>query len=200
MSLRMNIHTLTREHYSRDHAGRLARAIPLLEQLTAGAGNAGGSAGSETPLPVSVSAIALWQDLEFEAKDIQYRRTGNDRGGLWEITAGWSGIDDPEHGDPHWAAYLEDVTGDWIVRITELINPVSRSRRPLRRPCAACGNRWHWENDSRREAVTAWVWDEEGEIAPVDLWEVSCRACGGQWIGREVAATYWAGTTPAGSL
>lgn len=186
MSLRMNVHMLTRPHISRDDQGRLGTAQPLLVQLTSTASTNGRSTGSEPPLPVSVKAMSLYVQMEWDARNEQYVRTGDDSGGLWQIVSSWESVEDPE-----WEPYLERVTEDWIARIVNTIDP-PRPRRPLRQDCAACGQRWVYDQDGHRsEAVTAWVWDENGAVGPVEAWDVTCTACGAQWIGREVATNYW---------
>lgn len=186
MSLRMNVHMLTRPHIARDNSGKLGTAQPLLTQLTAEAGSSGSASGSERPIPGSIKALSLWKDLEFEARDHQYVRTGDDSGGLWQITSTWEHVEDPE-----WEPFLEGVTGDWISRIANTIEP-PRPRRPLRQDCVACGQRWVYDQDGQRsEAVTAWVWDDAGAVTKVAEWEVACSACGAQWIGQEVTRNYW---------
>lgn len=186
MTLTMNVHMLTSPHVARDQQGRYGTAQPLLKQLTAEAVTRGESVGSEKPLPIGIKAVALWQDMEREARNHQYARTGDSTGGLWQITESWRNVEDDE-----WTPYLEHVTSDWIARITNVIDP-PRPRRPLRQPCVACGERWVYDADGvRSEAVTAWVWDEEGGIAGADGWDVSCASCSAQWVGNEVANTYW---------
>lgn len=185
MTLTGNVHRLTRPHLT-TMAGKIVTMPPMLTQLTMGCGSANTAVSSETRLPVSVRAIALWQDMEHEARDHQYARTGDDSGRLWQIVASWESVDDAE-----WAAYLEGVTLDFIDRIANIIDP-PRPRRPLRQPCASCGQRWHYDADGQRsEAVTAWVWDESGSVGKLENWEVACTACGAQWVGKEVARNYW---------
>ena len=185
MTLAGNVHRLTRPHLS-TMGGKIATVPPMLTQLTMEGRAPSHATSSETPLPVSVRAIALWQDMEHEARDHQYARTGDDSGGLWQIVQSWEYVADEE-----WVAYLERVTLDFIDRITATIDP-PRRRRPLRQPCASCGERWFYDADGQRsEAVTAWVWDEDGSVSKVETWDVKCLCCGAQWVGKEVANTYW---------
>ena len=185
MTLAGNVHRLTRPHLS-TLRGQIATVPPLLTQLTMDHGRHSQKVSSERPIPVPLSAIALWQDMEHEAREHQYARTGDDSGGLWQIVESWERVDDAE-----WCAYLGQVTLDFIDRILATIDP-PRPRRPLRQPCAACGQRWTYDADGQRsEAVTAWVWDEDDRVAKVDTWEVTCTSCGAQWVGKEVARTYW---------
>lgn len=187
MTLRSNVSMLIRPHLSYDASGKLGTAQALLTQLTSEAGSSGSSAGNERPIPGSIKAMSLFVQLEWDARNEQYMRTGDDSGGLWQIVSSWENLNDPE-----FAPHLEHVTADWIAEISNTINP-PRSRRPLRQPCASCGQRWTYDRDGKRaEAVTAWVWDDLGEkVATVEKWDVQCSVCGAEWRGKEVAQTYW---------
>ena len=187
MSLRANVSMLIRPHLAYDATGKLGIAQALLTQLTQAESGRGKPTTNERPVPIHLTAIALWQDLEFEAREHQYQRTSDDSGGLWQIVSTWETIEDDE-----WASHLEHVTADWITRITNVIHP-TRPRRPLMRPCEACGEKYQIGDEGKRiPAVTAWCWDEHGEqVARVDDWDVQCSACGAEWRGKEVARVWW---------
>lgn len=187
MSLASNVRILTQPHVAYSPAKKIVTAKPLLTQLTEADNGGGRPTTNERPVPVHLTAIALWQDLEHEAQQHRYEMTEDDSGGLWAIIESWAHVEDDE-----WKKFLEHVTLDWIDRITNVIEP-PRPRRPLMQPCSACGEKYTPGKDGKRiPAVTAWVWDGLGEqVAKPDTWEVRCDSCGSQWTGKEVVKQYW---------
>lgn len=187
-SLAQNVRMLTKPHVAYSNTGKIGTAQPLLTQLTRAESGTGKPTTNDKPIPIHLTAVAQWQDMEKEARDHQYERTGDDSGSLWVITASWEKVDDDE-----WTPFLEHVTLEWITQITNIIDP-PRPRRPLMQPCAACGVKYTSGEDGKRiPAVTAWVWehDDHDRTAKVDKWDVHCSACGAEWHGKEVAKSYW---------
>lgn len=187
MSLASNINQLINPHVAMNPRGKIVKQPALLTQLSEADRNGGISTTSERPIPANVNAIALAQDLLHEAKNHQYEMTSNDDGTLWQIIKSWETVEDRE-----WQEFLGHVTLDWIDRINQIIQP-TRPRRPLMQPCSACGHKYTPGDDGKRiPAVTAWVWDRQGEaIAPMEHWDVHCSNCGAEWHGKEVAKSYW---------
>lgn len=187
MTLATNVRQLTQHHITYSHTKKIITAPPMLTQLTQAQSGSGAPTTNERPVPVHLTAIALWQDMEKEARQYRHDMTGDDSGGLWPIIESWARINDDE-----WQPFLEHVTLDWIDRINNTIDP-PRPRRPLMQPCAACGEKYTPGEDGKRiPAVTAWVWDHHGEnVTSIEKWEVLCSNCGAQWHGKEVAMSYW---------
>ena len=186
MTLRSNVDRLTRTHMT-VRFGKIVKQPALLKQLSEAQTGSGTPTTSEQPVPVHLTALQLWQDMEFQARDLQYQMTGNDKGNLWAILGSWEAVDQ----DP-WLARLTDVTAGWIEAISNVLDP-PRPRRPLNIACSSCGEKYTpGENGKRIPAVTAWVWDSEGvAVASFDQWEVTCSHCGAQWIGKDAIKSYW---------
>lgn len=188
MSLASNINQLINPHIAMNPRGKIIKQPALLTQLKDANSNGGRPTTSERPIPANLKAVALLQDIYDEALKHQCAMTGTvDQRPLRDILTDWATIEDHE-----WQTFLGHVTLDWIDRINDTINP-TRPRRPLMQPCSACGQKYAPDDDGKRiPAVTAWVWDSEGDhIAPMEHWDVHCSACGAEWHGKEVAKSYW---------
>lgn len=187
MSLASNVRILTQPHVTYGPTKKITTVKPLLTQLTEADNGNNKPTTNERPVPINLTAIALWQDLTKEAKEYQHEMTGDDTGELSVIIESWHHVTDDD-----WRPFLEHVTLDWIDRINAVITP-TRPRRPLMQPCSACGYKYTTGEDGKRiPAVTAWVWDGLGEqVAKPDTWEVRCDSCGSQWTGKEVVKQYW---------
>lgn len=187
VALRANINQLIRPHMT-VRFGKIVKQPALLRQLGEAQTGNDTPTTTEQPVPVHLTAVQLWQDMEFQARDLQYQMTGSDRGGLWSILPSWEAVT-----DEGWQSRLGEVTGEWIGRIQEVLDP-PRPRRPLNQPCPGCGEKYApGENGKRIPAVTVWAWASDGEtVAPFEQWEVTCGACGEQWHGRDAIRVFGA--------
>ena len=181
MSLTANIHTLTRPHLTLDPNGKPHQTPAMLDELKAAAtetrAGAPGNGGRSTP--ISTDAIALMQDIEFQARDEQYQRTGTDVGTLVGIIQSWATEEDAEM-----IAYLEHVTLDWLDQITALISPVKPPWRPAV-PCPACGVIYDQEGNG--PGMRVHCWDDEGAIKAPGDWTAECIHCAAAWTPENMA-------------
>lgn len=188
MSLASNINQLINAHVAMSATGKIIKQSALLTQLRNADTDGGRPTTNERPIPANLKAVALLQDIYDEAINHQYEMTHClDQRPLRDILQAWAALEDRE-----WVNCLEHVTQDWIDKIHEAIDP-TRPRRPLHQPCSSCGNKYTPDDEGKRiPAVTAWVWDSDGNtIAPMEHWDVRCSSCGAQWHGKEVIKQYW---------
>lgn len=178
MSLNDNAYRLTRPHLT-NISGTLAERPALLDELTSAAkpgndGAAGGSSGAF--VPVNVSAIALLQDIEREARDHHRELTGAATGKLADIIRTWA-VDSI---NAEWYAFLERVTLGWIDRIENLLRP-AKPRRKMMLPCPSCGQTFH--GPERAVCLTVNCWGDDERMTHPAQWDVRCESCGAQWTG-----------------
>lgn len=174
MSLAGNIQALTSEHLTMVD-GKPETVPALLDQLDAALtdknGRTGGGGGKA--LPISDAAYSLWQDINFAARDEQYRRTGTDVGTLAGIIQSWAAEDNPEM-----SAYLEHVTLDWCDQIKAIINPTKPPWRPAV-PCPACGT--IYDKAGNGPGMRVHCWGEDETMLPPGQWTAECIHCQASW-------------------
>ena len=177
MTLPQNVHHLIRTHLAKRADGQLVQRPALLDQLTAEVQPSGGGQGgsNESPLPINADAVELQMQLLHAAQQEEVERSGL-TGSLKVILDRWAQEDRPE-----FALHLVQVTRDMIDSIHQLIDPAP-ARRPLRKPCPACGITWMCnDNGDRKAALTAGVWDEGGGLRPTADWDITCAECEAWW-------------------
>lgn len=174
MSLQGNIQALTTEHLTMVD-GKPDRVPALLDQLDAALTNKNGrtSGTGGTALPISDAAYALWQDINFAARNEQYQRTGTDVGRLNDIIQSWANEQAPDM-----VAYLEHLTLDWCDQIKTIINPTKPPWRPAV-PCPACGLIYNKEGAGPGMRLHCWADDET--MLPPGQWTAECIHCGASW-------------------
>jgi len=182
MTLRANVHALTRDHLTNTPFGP-AKAAPLIRQLEAAIkpnkSTSGGGASGRGEV-INLSALALWEEI---AADI----------GIHTIEAGltpkpdrieslrqWEMLD----GDPDWADFLEHVTLDWCDRIAALLSPL-KPWHPAQ-PCPACGMRFYGEESA--PTLSVHYLGSDGQIAHPETWRMDCGGCGAEWEGDSLGA------------
>lgn len=179
-NLTQHIHTLTRSHLSLGPDNKHHARPALLTQLEDAATEkrAGATGGGGTALPISTDAIALMQDIDWDARNEQYQRLATDKGTLTDIIQSWATEEAPDM-----VAYLEHVTLDWIDKINALISPVKPPWRPAV-PCPACGI--IYDKQGSGPGMRVHCWDaNEAIMAPGD-WSADCIHCGAKWAPSEM--------------
>lgn len=185
MSLAQNITMLIEEHPHARPDGQITTRPAFLDQLAGSqmAQRQGGAGSNETRLPINTAAIALWSDLDKEARYAEQGRANTTSGTLGAIIERWRREQRTE-----WQVYLESVTGWMIAQIQGMFEPPPR-RRALHQPCPACGQTWTLNKDSEREAaLTAGVHQQDGELRPPSECDVTCADCGAAWNGDKELA------------
>ena len=178
-SLRLNVDTLVNDHLTRAADGALVHAEALLDRLEAAVHptNGGGAStqASKAKLPLDAGALALWQDLEREARDNQWEMlatTGTLRGILrsWAASVPY----------PGWEDHLAEVTGRMVDRVRAYLDPVKVYRPSA--PCPACGARFHGED--RHPVLSVALESAPGVWLPVTEHVLTCAACSAEWEGE----------------
>jgi hypothetical protein len=78
-------------------------------------------------------------------------------------------------------AFAEDLVTGWVAAAEGILYPKAR-RRPLGRPCPACGASWVLGENGRVPAVTI-----AADLATsTDVWEAHCAACAADWVGEQI--------------
>lgn len=195
MTLADNVHQLVNEHLKMGPDGKPRMVPSLLSELREAvmpghAGSAGGSDGGP-PIPINPNAVDLLAKMKKGAKD-----------DYWEMLAcNWPGELDglliviaqtaPTH---EWQVYFEHVTMDWIDEITKMLWPVKPRRKLFGKTCPACSQSLHGEE--RAVCLSLGCWDDNGELAKIGDWHISCEACDAAWSGDEVSWLLRAFDTP----
>lgn len=181
MTIRDNVHRLTSEHLSLID-GRPVKVPALLDQLDSAAQpGESGSKGSGAPLPINVDAVALYQDIEREARDHQFEMVAHEsRCSLRTLLGLWA---NGAVTTTEWEAFLEHATLDWCDRIVALVQPTKPPRR-IHRPCPACGVLYG--GDDRRPGLHLHCWDDDGGMAKPGDWRCECVHCGAAWNGDQL--------------
>src|SRR5699024_3128508 len=92
LSLASNINQLINTHIAYSPAGKIIKQPALLTQLTDFIGATGNSGSSEPPIPGSIKALSTHVQMQWDAKNHQYKMTGDDTGGIWEILQAWENV------------------------------------------------------------------------------------------------------------
>lgn len=180
MSLAGNIHQLTEQYLTMSN-GKAAKMPSLLDQLDAAMTDKNGRAGAGgggTALPISDAAYSLRQDIEWQARNEQYQRTGSDVGTLVDILKSWT-----REQDEQMAYYLEHVTLDWCDQITTMINPVKPPWRPAI-PCPSCGVLY--DRNGNGPGLRVHCWGEDEAILHPGEWTAECIHCEAKWEGENI--------------
>jgi hypothetical protein len=185
MSLRENVHRLTREHLTTGPDGKPASRPALLVELQGAvhpskAASKNGVAGR--PLPINADAVDLIQLIKHDAHVDHYELRGfRFRGAISDLLNSYLL---PVYVDlsAEWELYLAQVTLDWIDAVDALVRP-RKPRRKLSVPCPHCGEQFYGED--RAVCVTANCWGEGEEWLPAGQWDVRCENCGAEWKGDE---------------
>jgi hypothetical protein len=179
VTLRLNVDTLVNDHLTTGPDGSLVHAEALLNRLEAAVHptNGGGATTQATKakLPLDAGALALWQDLEREARDNQWEMlatTGTLRGILrsWAASVPY----------PGWKDHLTTVTERMVERVRAYLDPVKVYRPSA--PCPACGVRFHGED--RHPVLSVVLESAPGVWLPVTEHVLTCAACGAEWAGE----------------
>jgi hypothetical protein len=178
MTLRTNIHALTRDHLTTTPLGPAA-APPLIRQLEAAIRpnkGGGGSGGSKPGDVIDMTALALWEEIAADI-GIHTQEAGlTPRQNRIEALQQWEMMDS----DDDWAEFLTHVTQDWIDRIQALLSPV-RPYKPSQ-PCPSCGLRFHGEDN--QPPLNVHYLGQDGKITHPHQWRMECNACGSEWEGK----------------
>ena len=181
MSLADNCHRLANTHLTMTE-GTPKRVPSLLAQLDTAITTSAhrGTPDSGTSLPISTAAMSLLQDIDREARWIQFKLTGKTGGKLDEIIRGWPRID--------WLLAEDDPrepkTTGWVVAITQIVAPTQPPRR-LTLPCPACSTLYHTDG---KPALQVHCWTPDGALSSPGEWTAECRACEALWDGPEAMA------------
>lgn len=189
MTLADNCWRLTNEHKTMGPKGPIT--VPaLLDQLSEAVhpNNGGGvTGGAGARLPVNATALALLQDVEREARESQAELIPTFRGDLKAIIRSWAV--EPINGE--WQEYLTNTTREWVKKIDRLLSPI-KPYHPSK-PCPACGQRFHGEDNTPTLALT-WI-SQDGDVMHPEEWAMECEACGAEWTGSVLGAVAWAMNT-----
>lgn len=171
------IHQLTRTHY---FEGRMQ--LSLLAQIEGAAqpDRAGGASGptSEMKVPVDVGALSILQDIDWNARDLNYSRIGSDAGSLVAII---QSFETEERDD--WAKHLEGKLETWANSIRSYLNPVKPPRK-IHQPCPACGT--YLYGAEHEVALVLYCWGEDESLLPPGEWRAQCRVCPAAWEGDQL--------------
>lgn len=185
--LKSNIHQLVNEHVVQDHLGGYAPNEPLLDQLAAAVvpDTGGGQSSSGGPkVPVNVTAVALQQDIQREAREDYEALFIQDTPSLTAILEAWAQAKFTDE----WEAYLERKTGEWCTKINKLLSPL-KPYHPSR-PCPSCGQRYHGED--RNPTLSVHWLTKAGDTAHPQDWKMDCAACKASWEGEGLGAIAFA--------
>jgi len=175
--MRELIHQLTRTHY---YAGRMQSSLLAQIEGAAQPDRAGGASGptSEIKVPVDVGAISIRQNIDWEARDLNYSRVGSDTGALVAII---QSFETEERDD--WAMHLEGKLETWANSIRSYLNPVKPPRK-INQPCPACGV--HLYGAEHEVALVLYCWGEDEAMLPPGEWRAQCRVCPAVWEGDQL--------------
>lgn len=185
---RSAVHELTREHLTHTPGGNLLYAPALLEQLTdavtpGATGPASASAG--LPVPVNLSAVVLYQEINAVTREAAAEMHGLPvPGTLPDVLRAVPELL-PAYGE-EWASWWANVLERWTGEIRTLLSPPP-PRRTLPDPCPACGQSTHtvWDasagEDVRKPALSVAYRDAAGAMLPPAEWDAACAACEATW-------------------
>jgi len=179
MTLKDNVHVLTRPHLTTADDGSLIHAPALLAELRAActsdfAVSRGGGGGGG--MIVNSRAVKIETDIKAEALNEHFEMTGKEyRGKIVDLIQSWADLG----GD--WETYLGKITLAWIDAIRVMLEAKRPPWRPSM-PCPACSQRFY--GAEREPCIAVYYWDDENEaIAPPMLWTAECDSCGAEWNG-----------------
>lgn len=198
MTLADHIHQLAREHLKTGPDGKAHKVPALLEELRAAVtpGNSGSAGGvSGPPIPINAEAVDMLARLEAEAKTDWHEMTGTHwTGDLVELLRTLTLM----AAAPEWHAYLERVTLEWIDQITAFLWPVKPRRKLTGKTCPSCGLALHSED--RAVCLSLGCWDDDGNLAKIGAWDITCGSCGAEWVGDQMAWLLRALDTPGAEI
>ncbi len=185
MSLKDNVHQLTRDHLKTGPDNKPHKVPALLDELRAAvtpghAGSAGGSSGP--PIPINPNALDLLAEIETEARRDYFEITGEGwPTSLRELLQYFVAADL----DPEWETYLTHTTQDWIDKINAMLWPVKPRRKLVGKVCPSCG--WATYGEERKTCLSLGCWDDEGGQLPPGDWDIECASCEAGWVGDQIA-------------
>lgn len=192
MTLKDNVHVLTRAHLTTSDDGGLIHAPALLAELRAactsdlavGRGNGGGAG-----MVVNSLAVKIEKDIKEEALNEHFEMNGNEyQGRIVDLIQSWADLG----GD--WEPYLAKITLEWIDAIRGMLEAKRPPWRPSM-PCPACSQRFH--GAEREPCIAVYYWDDENEtIATPSAWIAKCDGCGAEWNGDNLKWLREANDTP----
>jgi hypothetical protein len=159
--------------------------------VTPGRNSSGGSGAECAPIPIDPTALDMLGDIEKEARRDYNEATGNAWNGELEalLQAYPSATISAE-----WESYLAGVLLGWIDRVTAYLWPVRPRRKLTGKTCPACGLALHGEE--RNVTLSLGCWDDDGNLAKIEAWDIECAGCGAHWSGNQVAWLLRALDTP----
>jgi hypothetical protein len=195
MSIRDNVHQLTRDHLRTGPDNKPHKVPALLDELRAAVtpGNSmSGGGASGAPSPINVSALDLLGEIESETRRDYYEITDTGwQSTLEELLQAYAGMDLP----PEWAAYLERMTLEYVDKINALLWPVKPRRKLVGKVCPSCG--WATYGEERKTCLSLGCWDSEGGMKKIGDWDIECASCEAGWSGDQVSWLLRALDTPS---
>lgn len=177
MSLRTNVHGLTRDHLTTTPLGP-AMVPPLLTQLEqaikpqpSGTGAAKGAGGV-----LNLTALSLWEEIAADISIHTIEAGLTPKANRHDSLRQWEAME----GDSEWGDFMEHLTLDWIDRIQALLSPV-KPYHPSH-PCPACGELFTGED--RSAVLSVHHIGEDGNQLHPEQWRMECASCGAEWSGK----------------
>lgn len=192
MTLKDNVHVLTRAHLKTADDGGLIHAPALLAELRAACisnmGAQGGGSGGGGMM-VNSLAVKIETDIKNEALNEHFEMTGKEyQGGIVALIQSWADL------GGEWEPYLGKITLEWIDNIRSMLEAKRPPWRPSM-PCPACSQRFY--GAEREPCIAVYYWDDENEtIAPPAKWIAKCDGCGAEWNGDNLKWLRAASDTP----
>jgi hypothetical protein len=195
MSIRDNVHQLTRPHLKTGPDNKPHKVPALLDELRAAVtpGNSmSGGGASGAPSPINVSALDLLREIEVEARrDYQEMTGGYWTGSLEGLLPHVVAMDL----SPEWDNYLTHVTLGWVGQINALLWPVKPRRKLVGKVCPSCG--WATYGEERKTCLSLGCWDDAGNMRAIGTWDIECASCEAGWSGDQVSWLLRALDTPS---
>jgi hypothetical protein len=185
MTLKDNVHQLSREHLKIGPDNKPHKVPALLDELraavTPGRNSSGGGA-SGPPIPIDPDALDLLREIETEARRDYHEITPLYWDGSLEALLQRLGTMDLTL---EWENYLERVTLEWVDKINALLWPVKPRRKLVGKVCPSCG--WATYGEERKTCLSLGCWDSEGGVLPPGGWDIECASCEAGWAGDQIA-------------
>lgn len=177
MTLRQHVHTLSNPHLTTGPAGPVT--VPaLLDELDAAvhptSGGGASASSSKAKLPLDEGALALRQDIDALARELQEEMIGTASRDTKAILRSWAA----SVPTVEWEAYLTGVTRGWCEQIEAYLRPEQVYRPSV--PCPSCGARFHGED--RAQAVKVTLTRDGQDLHPSE-WVMACAVCSAEWSG-----------------
>lgn len=196
MTLKDNVHVLTRPHLTTADDGSLIHAPALLAELRAACvsnlGAQGGGSGGGGMI-LNSKAVKIETGIKEEALNEHFEMTGKEyQGRIVDLIQSWADL----NGD--YEEYLGRITLEWIDAIRGMLEAKRPPWRPSM-PCPACSQRFY--GAEREPCIAVYFWDDEAEaVAPPNKWFAECEGCGAEWAGDNLKWLRAASDTPTLSV